>query len=330
MLIKLKFNRTYIILRTISRIGNTGLQVANFLYWKVIRKYQENIYNRNAVAPFIEITTKIGCNIRCDFCPQDNLLKAHKDRLTNFNSVENILPQETLLKLETFKTFLKHIPKDYIINFAGYSEPWLVPDCTDMVLTAYEKGHKVRAFTTFVGMKPIDVKRLSKIPFELFSVHMADETPTTKIRVDGKMKETIKEVKKRGFYQLEFHNHFGNPHPEFIKSFGKFHFTTASVVNRAENIILEENNTQPKRHKGKIRCGFNPKSNDLTWNVLLPNGDVTLCCEDYSLKHILGNLHDNDLMSLYKTEPYQTIKRGLDDESIDLLCRYCHRAVQMN
>jgi len=35
------------------------------------------------------------------------------------------------------------------------------------------------------------------------------------------------------------------------------------------------------------------------------------------------------LLSLYDAEPYQTIKRGLDDESIDLLCRYCHRAVQV-
>lgn len=68
-----------------------------------------------------------------------------------------------------------------------------------MVLTAYEKGHKIRAFTTFVGMNPIDVKRLTRIPFELFSVHMADETRTTQIRVDSKMKETIKEVKNMVF-----------------------------------------------------------------------------------------------------------------------------------
>ena len=29
-------------------------------------------------------------------------------------------------------------------------------------------------------------------------------------------------------------------------------------------------------------------------NVVLPNGDVSLCCMDYGLKHILGNLYTQE------------------------------------
>ena len=235
-----------------------------------------------------------------------------------------------LLSLDPFKKFLERIPKDFVINFAGFSEPWLAPECTDMVLSAHVRGHRIRAFTTFVGMEPADVMKLTEIPFELFTVHVADEAPTTRIPMDETMMTTLRAVKEHGFSQLEFHNHLGRPHPDFVSLFGSFEIHTAGVVDRAGSLAREGKMPKTKRICGRIRCGFNPQTTELNHNILLPNGDVVLCCEDYSLKHVLGNLYNGDLLSLYDAEPYQTIKRGLDDESIDLLCRYCHRAVQVD
>ena len=324
-----KFTQTRRILRTISRLGSTGSKLARFIYWHGIRKYQAHTYAVNAGAPFVAVTTGIGCRNRCEFCPQDTFIRAYKMRLSQVHSRLDPQPGDMLLSLDTFKKFLGRIPKDFVINFAGFSEPWLAPDCTDMVLAAHAMGYRTRALTTLVGMDPADVMKLTGIPFELFSVHVADEAPTTRIPMDETMMNTLCAVKEHGFSQLEFHNHLGRPHPGFVSVFGGFEIHRTGVVDRAGNLAREGKMAKPKRVGGRIRCGFNPQSTELANNILLPNGDVVLCCEDYSLKHVLGNLQGGNLLSLYDAEPYQTIKRGLDDESIDLLCRYCHRAVQV-
>jgi len=317
-------------LRAIARSGPIGLRLACFVFWQGIRKYQEHIYAVNANAPFVEFTTKIGCSNRCEFCPQDTLIHAYKKRLSHVYSGLDPQPGNMLLDLETFNKFLGRVPKNFIINFAGYSDPWLAPDCTAMVLAAHARAYKIRALTTLVGMDPADIRILTGIPFELFSLHVADETPTTRIPMDETMINTLRAIKKYGIFQLEFHHHTGNPHPEFVKMFGSFEIRKVSIVDRAGNLAQEGKKPKTERFGGSIRCGFNPQSTELTCNIILPNGDVVLCCEDYSLKHVLGNLHSNDLLSLYNIEPYQTIKRGLDDETVDLLCRSCHRAIQLD
>tara|TARA_B110000027_G_C15892180_1_gene200218 strand:- start:317 stop:496 length:180 start_codon:yes stop_codon:yes gene_type:complete len=35
---------------------------------------------------------------------------------------------------------------------------------------------------------------------------------------------------------------------------------------------------------------------------MLPNGDINLCCQDYSLKGIIGNLKTENLNKVYKQE----------------------------
>lgn len=324
----LKLHNSRKLLIYLSRLNGLGNKLANHIYWKIFRPYQVKAYLKNAASPSIEITSHIGCKNMCSFCPQDGLIQANKKIR---QQADNKHPHKDTkrLTLDLFNKFLKQIPENYAINFAGYAEPWLAPDCTKMVKTAYKRGHKIRAFTTFVGMSPEDVKQLHKIPFEIFSVHLADATPTTKIKVDDKMLETVKAVNTYGFHQLEYHNHIGEPHPAFKPLIAGFQIKTVNTVSRASDNNPQSELPTVKRRKGKIRCGFDPKSEDLHWNVLLPNGDVTLCCEDYGLTHILGNLHDDDLTSMYQKEPYLSIKKGLDDDSMDILCRNCHRAVEI-
>jgi len=79
------------------------------------------------------------------------------------------------------------------------------------------------------------------------------------------------------------------------------------------------------RKHGKVRC-ITSMGNCLNNNVLLPNGDVVLCCMDYGLKHILGNLILSDYPSLFTGEEFYKLQRGLNDDSLDILCRYCVRA----
>lgn len=49
---------------------------------------------------------------------------------------------------------------------------------------------------------------------------------------------------------------------------------------------------------------------DFNINVMLPNCDVVLCCNDYGLKHKLGNLLETNYNNLIREQDYE-------------LCHYC-------
>ena len=51
-----------------------------------------------------------------------------------------------------------------------------------------------------------------------------------------------------------------------------------------------------------------------------------MCCYDFGLQHILGNLITLDYNSLFTGETFQKLKQGLNDDSIESLCRYCENA----
>jgi len=89
------------------------------------------------------------------------------------------------------------------------------------------------------------------------------------------------------------------------------------VHTRASNIKIS-NRSNPKRLFGVIAC-----RNNISHNVLLPNGDVVLCCMDYGMKHVLGNLFSSDYDSLFRSKEFLKVKKGLRYDSLDILCRYC-------
>ena len=57
--------------------------------------------------------------------------------------------------------------------------------------------------------------------------------------------------------------------------------------------------------------------------VLLPNGDVQLCCMDFGLKHKLGNLNVDTYLDLYHSKEFLRVMEAMSDESEYLICRKC-------
>lgn len=78
-----------------------------------------------------------------------------------------------------------------------------------------------------------------------------------------------------------------------------------------------ENKPNPKRKRRVIGCAR------LHHNILLPNGDVVLCCTDFGMRHVLGNLLSQDYPSLFQSGEFLKVKRGQKDETLDILCRCC-------
>ena len=84
--------------------------------------------------------------------------------------------------------------------------------------------------------------------------------------------------------------------------------------------------TPPPSHAGPVACSFTPFMDQ---NVLLPNGDVLLCCMDYSSKHRLGNLLEQDYYDIFAGQEMgrlraENTRAEFSDRS---LCRSCNRAV---
>ena len=118
----------------------------------------------------MEITTRIGCKVACSYCPQTALLGAYKQR-----------SKEHMMSLDLFKVCLDKLPKSVGIRFTGFSEPFLNPVCSDMILHAAEQGHAIRVSTTLVGMTPGDVKAIESVPFDLFNVHLPSEDSSEEV-----------------------------------------------------------------------------------------------------------------------------------------------------
>lgn len=259
----------------------------------------------------MEITTVIGCKVRCVYCPQDKLIQAYTKR-------SNI----TKMTFDTFKHCLDKIPLSVHIHFSGMSEPWLNPKCTEMLLYAHNQGYEIAVYTTAVGMTISDVEKIKAIPFRPFSVHLPDKEMYSKIEITDSYLETIGSISRSAVQNLEYMT-MGTL-PSEVRRLLKKRISKTSMLSRAGNVEGKIDVPTPSKLKGPIRCR---SSGDLlNRNVLLPNGEVLLCCMDYGMQHILGNLISSDYFSLFESEEFQRLKKGLEDDSFDILCRSCENA----
>ncbi len=258
-----------------------------------------------------EITTVIGCKNRCAYCPQDKLIRAYRDR-----------GGTNRMTLDGFKTMLSKIPAGTSIDFSGMAEPWLNPDCTEMVLHANACGYEVAVFTTAVGMSVSDVERIKSIPYSHFKVHLPDTERYSKIEIDDAYLETLDAIVRSGIRNCDFMT-MGTLPPAVRKVIGKS-IRRTKMMARAGNLTDRGDVSQPRRLTGPIRC--RSCGDLLNHNVLLPNGDIALCCMDYGLQHILGSLLEGDYASLFRSEAFKRLQQGLDDDAFDILCRYCDNA----
>ena len=248
--------------------------------------------------PTLEITTSIpkaGCVVDCVFCPQRVLQKVWDAEKFTTNEART-------MKLEDFKMVIDKLPKEVRITLSGFTEPWLNKQCTDMLLYAHEQGHRVSVFTTAVGMGLKDVERIKDIPFcggpnGGFTLHLPDNErlakhPITKTYI--KVVQALKDANINNFQTMSM----GVVHEDVEHIYDDKDVNHYEMWHRAGN-LLGEAQLKPEvkevwdrfksiMHEGEMTCGC---VEDLYHNILLPNGEVSLCCMDYNLEEILGNLY---------------------------------------
>jgi hypothetical protein len=269
----------------------------------------------------------VGCPLMCTYCPQDQLRSTYGKA-------------EKYLSLENFKLVLSKVP-DYVrIDFSGMAEPWANPDATAMLAHALESGFNVAIYTTMYGITKEDADAIVALikrhrnQVEILCLHLPDQ--------NGNMRG----FKNSPEYQSVFKTFVALANSGILRKFEAMTMDKGGSVDphlrnvmrslpawsghtRAGSLDKTALGDQPievePRHTSPVTCSYTPFYDH---NVMLPNGDVVLCCMDYSVKHKIGNLIEGDYFSLFASKGMaelhaENTKAGFSTKSI---CKSCSRA----
>ncbi len=269
------------------------------------------------VAP---ITTKIGCPILCKYCPQDVLIKNY---LKRDNPVMD-------LSMETFVQMLERIPKDVIISFTGFVEPFANPECVDMILYALDAGYVIRVFSTLYNVSIEDYKKFKDYKnLKTLDIHLPDSNGNTRFPMTDSYKETLR-------YVVEHPPKYARLWTSCLGVDSHTHEEIRDIISVAGNPVNSVHglvyDNRLFHGRAKLRCNRDCSRIDnekAGVGMILPNGDVIGCTQDWELQNYIGNiLKVNSWDELMQGELRRQFREALDNPEIDNICTYCELAVE--
>lgn len=262
----------------------------------------------------LELSLTIGCQLDCAYCPQRLLLSKYYQKDKN---------RKTKLDFEDFKTVLEKVQPGSTLSFCGMSEPFHNERCADMIAYAAKMGYKICLNTTLVGMSHLDFEKIKDIKFENFILHIPDQEGHSKFVITKEYLNLLEVVNKN--IKIDYYSCHGTVHEAVKDIIDKNKYAGINLGDRAGNLDL--NNYHKEVLKGEIICYNGSEEQIGGWMpVMLPDGSLILCCQDYGMKHVLGNLIVQSWDEICKGDVYTNFKNGLKDDSIDILCRKCGSA----
>ncbi len=281
-----------------------GYRCASCKYPRILRT------DRRVISPYlarpsqtssiVEVSALATCPLRCSYCPQDALGAAYKG------------PE--LLTLDMFRRCLDNCVPGDAIYFAGFTEPAVNPEFRKMIELCLYRGHRTRIYTTARGMKLEDAKAIAGMDIDLIVLHLPD--------AKGNLSHAVGNIP--ALNTLATHPRCqvmamdNVPHPDVAHLWRDLPINYSGMHDRAGNVATELT-VHRKSINGGIRCSAAP---GLDHPVLLPSGELSLCCMDYSLRHIVGNLAEQSLTAILRDEPLNAI-REQQRQGGDVLCRNC-------
>lgn len=266
----------------------------------------------------LELSLTIGCKLACDYCPQKLLLDTYYS--------EN-KARKRKLSFEDFKIVLDKVQPGATISFCGMSEPFHNEECADMIVYAYKKGYKLCLNTTLVGMTITDYEKIKNVEFESFILHIPDEEKHSKFVITDEYIELFKLVNTN--MKINYYSCHGSLHKDIKELVDQEKYAGLTLINRAGNLEVE--GVEDIFVKGEIICYHGSEEQAGGWlPVMFPDGSLVLCCQDYGMKHVLGNLITQTWSEICQGKEYRKLRKGLKDDSIDILCRNCCDAKEVS
>lgn len=305
-------------------ISGEGMIVALSATWyREVAAYIEGVSHMLFEPPaysMIEVTTKIGCNINCKYCPQKNLINAYSKRSENW-----------YLKMEDWMQILEHVSTATFIRFCGMSEPFLNPECADMIVYAKEQGFHLDCYSTLVGLDIKDVDRVLDAVDD-FVPHIPDRDRNAMIDVTEEYIEKLKKILdykrngKRLVKRISVHGEIDDRIKEFIPDDDDLDIARR-MQDRAGNLEEEDLHLIHYQSVSPMSCEF--CHNRLDSNILLPNGDLLICCMDYGMKHVFGNLLAHPYEEVLNSPEAEKVREAMIYGNEKILCNSCGFAEEL-
>lgn len=252
----------------------------------------------------LELSVRVGCGRLCDYCPQELYI-------ARFKQLKN--PGDRWLTMDTIREISSNIPTETVISWTGFTEPFDCKEFEEIVLHFAERGMDQLINTTLYGLKKNKEFFLEHINLfkEGITLHLPDGQGYMKGNFDASYTAFVQSVidklvagnlEKFDFFLIgeDFHPSIKDTVEAYESAYGSHRIIKAKFLNTRSAAVdvgsLGLKATQALRSEGKT---FHCTYKRLNRGVLLPNGSVVICCQDYGLEGVLGSLKTMNLREIY-------------------------------
>jgi radical SAM protein with 4Fe4S-binding SPASM domain len=273
----------------------------------LVHRYRYEIYPQIRIPddfpPCLQIEPTSICNYRCVFCYQtDNKFNKRSDGYMGH------------MKLETFKLTIDQAEGNIeFISLASRGEPLLCPDFKEMLSYTRDKFYnlKINTNASLLDEKMSHAILESGVKTLVFSTDAADSTLYSKLRVNGKLENILKNIKK--FQEIR------------TKKYSKSKIITrvsGVKVNNQQNLndmekywgdlvdqvafvdyMPWENVYESKYSEVQIPCSDLWRRMFVWWD-----GKVNPCDVDYKSQLSVGNIKNSNISELWKSDDYKKLR----------------------
>lgn len=219
-------------------------------------------------------------------------------------------------------------------SFGGFSEPFDNPEIVGLLEIAREaeRVDQIRVYTNGEALTADLLRRLAHIRFDYVDVSChaleAEVYRRTRPFLDvDKVRRNLHYLMQNRDNIAELTISVGGPFDsteqlaqwEALCQRHAVGFYVHPLHSRAGLVDARQ---PQQRHAGPFRC----RKHDFGKPVLLPGGDLSLCCQDFSLACILGNLHRQSFAEIMADSPVRRHVLGVaegKEEDTGLACYRC-------
>jgi len=272
----------------------------------------------------LNITATSSCKASCVYCPQDRFTSAMKGQPRHLSRLEfvELLPALAGTHFD-------------VVSFGGFTEPFENPEIVELITMASEQPFvdQIHVYTNGEGLTPSIAEELRGVRLGCVDISChgldADTYRRTRPFLDvARIRENVLSLLQNRAnidrLTISVTGPFGSPASlaelETLCSQYGARFERRDLHSRAG--LLHIGRAAKVVKSGPFRCA----KFDFGKPVLLPGGDLVLCCQDFALEHVIGNLHRQTFEETLRDSPVR--KRVLETaaglrEDPNLNCYQC-------
>lgn len=322
---------------TLKTASNKALQYFVYQY----RTFEYNIKREAKPFPSVfQIQTINLCNAACEMCP--------------ISSMSNIKPE--IMSNRLYEKIIKEISQQHLTYTSVYpylqNEPLLDTDIFNKIklIKKLSNGQISTGLVTngsLLTENKIDELVKSGVDEIIISLDAFTEETFNKIRQGLNLKKILKNVDNlinsdfKGYLFVKFVIQKKNISE--LKIFKnnwkkkKVSIETSYINNRTGDVNNFNNLSLKKNDIGFFKMFKNKLQKKVIMGCHMPiinfnilsNGDVILCCNDYSRKVILGNVKDSFIKEIWNSKKYKMIRELIYKNKYSEIpaCRSCNKII---